>query len=403
MIKKPELLAPAGDLEKLKIAITYGADAVFIGGQKFSLRANASNFTIDEIEEGVIFACKHDARIYVTMNIYGHEFDFSDLESYLIDLERVGVFGIIAADPAIITTAKRVAPNLEIHLSTQQSVANVDAAKFWQSQGLERLVLARELTNAEISTIIDAVDCEFEVFVHGAMCIAYSGRCTLSNHMTTRDSNRGGCCQSCRWEYDLQNESQSLLDENEDKFAMSPKDLNLLKSIPKMIEIGVDSLKIEGRMKSIHYVATVVSVYRKIIDAYMESPSTFVFDQSFEVELNKCANRDTAPAFFEGVPTHHEQMYNNRDEHPTKEFIGIIRDFDDTSMMAIVEQRNYFKVGDTVEIFSPRENNFTITLSQILDENDNHIEICRHPKQIVKIPMPVKVQKNSLLRMVTIC
>ncbi|WP_374719687.1 peptidase U32 family protein, partial [Parageobacillus toebii] len=266
IVKKPELLAPAGNLEKLKIAVHYGADAVFIGGQEYSLRANADNFTLEEIAEGVRFANQYGAKVYVTANIYAHNENIPGLEEYLQALEQAGVHGIIVADPLIIETARRVAPKLEVHLSTQQSIANWKAVQFWKEEGLERVVLARETTAAEIREIKEKVDIEIEAFIHGAMCSAYSGRCVLRNHMTARDSNRGGCCQSCRWDYDLYqlegDKEIPLFDENDAPFAMSAKDLNLIRAIPTMIELGVDSLKIEGRMKSIHYVATVVSVYR---------------------------------------------------------------------------------------------------------------------------------------------
>lgn len=398
--KKPELLAPAGNLEKLKVAVTFGADAVFIGGQKFSLRANADNFSIAEIQEGVAFAAKYNARIYVTMNIFGHEFDFDDLDDYLYDLERVGVWGIIAADPTIITRAKEITPKLEVHLSTQQSVTNTYTAQMWKNLGLERIVLARELTKTEIQEIMDTVDCEFEVFVHGAMCIAYSGRCTLSNHMTARDSNRGGCCQSCRWEYEIQKDQSSIIDAESDLFAMSPKDLNLLESIPEMIEMGVDSLKVEGRMRSIHYVATVVSVYRKLIDTYCADPDNFVFDETLLLELQKCANRATAPAFFAGIPGSQEQMFNNRDEHPTKEFIGIVKGYDEQQQLLEIEQRNYFKSGESVEFFAPFCDNIHMNVVSIQDDEGHSLDAARHPLQHVFIPSTQNIPVGALMRKV---
>ena len=272
IVKKPELLAPAGNLEKLKIAVHYGADAVFIGGQEFGLRSNAGNFSIEEMKEGVEFANQYGAKIYVTTNIFAHNENMAGLDEYLKDIESAGVTGIIVADPLIIETCKKVAPKLEIHLSTQQSLSNWKAVQFWKEEGLDRVVLARETSGDEIREMKEKVDIEIETFIHGAMCIAYSGRCTLSNHMTARDSNRGGCCQSCRWDYDLYAETKDgekpLFESGDAPFAMSPKDLKLVQSIPRMIEMGIDSLKIEGRMKSIHYIATVVSVYRKVIDAY---------------------------------------------------------------------------------------------------------------------------------------
>ncbi len=280
-MKKPELLAPAGNLEKLKIAVHYGADAVFIGGQEYGLRSNADNFTMDEIREGVEFANRYGAKIYVTTNIIAHDENMEGLDDYLEQLEATGATGIIVADPLIIETCKRVAPKLEIHLSTQQSLSNYKAVEYWKEEGLDRVVLARETGAMEMQEIKDKVDIEIEAFIHGAMCIAYSGRCTLSNHMTARDSNRGGCCQSCRWDYDLltvDNDGELDVyyeDGNAVPFAMSPRDLKLIESIPNMMDLGIDSLKIEGRMKSIHYIATVVSVYRKVIDAYACRPRKF--------------------------------------------------------------------------------------------------------------------------------
>ena len=319
-MKKPELLAPAGNLEKLKIAVHYGADAVFLGGQAYGLRSNADNFTLAEIKEGVEFAQRYNAKIYVTTNIIAHDENMEGLDDYLRDLALAGVTGIIVADPLIIETCKSVAPELEIHLSTQQSLSNYKAVEFWKEEGLDRVVLARETGAMEMKEMKEQVDIEIESFIHGAMCIAYSGRCTLSNHMTARDSNRGGCCQSCRWDYDLlQVESDGELDlyygdKEVTPFAMSPKDLKLIESIPNMMDIGVDSLKIEGRMKSIHYIATVVSVYRKVIDAYANDPENFKIKPEWLIELDKCANRDTASAFIEGTPGYEEQMFGHQNK-----------------------------------------------------------------------------------------
>lgn len=311
--KKPELLAPAGSLEKLKVAVHYGADAVFIGGREFGLRSNADNFSIEEMREGVEFANKYGAKIYVTTNIFAHNENMDGLEQYLKDIESAGVTGIIVADPLIIETCRQSAPKLEIHLSTQQSLSNWKAVQYWKEEGLHRVVLAREVGGEEMKLMKEKVDIEIEAFVHGAMCIAYSGRCVLSNHMTARDSNRGGCCQSCRWDYDLyeleDGEEKALFDDNDAPFAMSPKDLKLIEAIPHMIELGIDSLKVEGRMKSIHYVATVMSVYRKVIDAYCADPDHFKIKREWLEELDKCANRDTAEAFFHDVPGHEEQMF----------------------------------------------------------------------------------------------
>ncbi|MCG1022274.1 peptidase U32 family protein [Sutcliffiella horikoshii] len=402
IVKKPELLAPAGNLEKLKIAVQYGADAVFIGGQEYGLRSNAGNFTFEEMAEGVQFAERFGARIYVTTNIFAHNENMDGLDEYLIGIEKAGVHGIIVADPLIIETCRRVAPKLEVHLSTQQSLSNWKAVQFWKEEGLERVVLARETSAEEIREMKEKVDIEIETFIHGAMCIAYSGRCTLSNHMTARDSNRGGCCQSCRWDYDLyelkDGEEKALFAENDSPFAMSPKDLKLIESIPRMIELGIDSLKIEGRMKSIHYVATVVSVYRKVIDAYCADPDNFIIQQEWLEELDKCANRETAPAFFEGVPGYKEQMFGNHSKKTAFDFVGQVLDYDAETQMVTLQQRNFFKPGEEVEFFGPEMDNFTQKIEKIWDEKGNELDAARHPLQIVKFRVEKPVYPNNMMR-----
>lgn len=391
-IKKPELLAPAGNLEKLKIAVHYGADAVFLGGQEYGLRSNADNFTMEEIKEGVEFANRYGAKIYVTTNIIAHDENIDGLEDYLRQLEATGATGIIVADPLIIETCKKVAPKLEIHLSTQQSLSNYKAVEYWKREGLDRVVLARETGAMEMKEMKDNVDIEIEAFIHGAMCIAYSGRCTLSNHMTARDSNRGGCCQSCRWDYDLlavdEEGELDLFYQDGDvvPFAMSPKDLKLIESIPQMMDIGIDSLKIEGRMKSIHYIATVVSVYRKVIDAYAEDPDNFKIKPEWLIELDKCANRDTAPAFFEGTPGYEEQMFGvQQNKKSPYDFCGLVLDYDEATHIATIQQRNHFKPGQEIEFFGPEIESFKQVIDVIYDEEGNHLDAARHPLQIVQI------------------
>ncbi|GAB0238738.1 U32 family peptidase [Staphylococcus pseudintermedius] len=404
-VKKPELLAPAGNLEKLKIAVHYGADAVFIGGQEYGLRSNADNFTMDEIREGVEFANRYGAKIYVTTNIIAHDENMEGLDDYLEQLEATGATGIIVADPLIIETCKRVAPKLEIHLSTQQSLSNYKAVEYWKEEGLDRVVLARETGAMEMQEIKDKVDIEIEAFIHGAMCIAYSGRCTLSNHMTARDSNRGGCCQSCRWDYDLltvDNDGELDVyyeDGNAVPFAMSPRDLKLIESIPNMMDLGIDSLKIEGRMKSIHYIATVVSVYRKVIDAYAADPENFKIKPEWLFELDKCANRDTAPAFFKGTPGYEEQMFGNESSKKAPfDFIGLVLDYDKDSQMATIQQRNHFKPGQEVEFFGPEIQTFKQVVDKIYDEEGNELDAARHPLQIVQIKVDQPIYPNNMMR-----
>ncbi|OLF64770.1 U32 family peptidase [Staphylococcus sp. MB377] len=404
-IKKPELLAPAGNLEKLKIAVHYGADAVFLGGQEYGLRSNADNFTMAEIKEGVEFASQYNAKIYVTTNIIAHDENIKDLENYLIKLEKTGATGIIVADPLIIETCKQVAPKLEIHLSTQQSLSNTKAVQYWKEEGLDRVVLARETGAMEMKEMKENVDIEIEAFIHGAMCIAYSGRCTLSNHMTARDSNRGGCCQSCRWDYDLlevDNDGELDLyyqDGDTVPFAMSPKDLKLIESIPQMMEIGIDSLKIEGRMKSIHYIATVVSVYRKVIDAYAEDPENFKINPEWIKELDKCANRDTAPAFFEGTPGYEEQMFGvQQNKKSPYDFCGLVIDYDETTQIATIQQRNHFKPGQEIEFFGPEIQSFRQVIDAIYDEEGNSLDAARHPLQIVQIKVDHPIYPKNMMR-----
>ncbi|WP_416149250.1 peptidase U32 family protein [Salipaludibacillus sp. HK11] len=405
--KKPELLAPAGSLEKLKIAVHYGADAVFIGGQDFGLRSNADNFSIEEMQEGVQFATKYGAHIYVTTNIYAHNENMVGLDDYLEELERIGVKGIIVADPLIIEASKRVAPKLEVHLSTQQSLSNWQAVNFWKQEGLDRVVLAREVGLEEMLEMKKNVDIEIETFIHGAMCISYSGRCVLSNHMTARDSNRGGCCQSCRWDYFLYEEGdiasenldeRALFDEDDAPFAMSPKDLNLIKAIPKLIEAGIDSLKVEGRMKSIHYVATVVSVYRKVIDAYCADPDHFEIDDEWVQELEKCANRPTAPAFFENTPGHEEQMYRYHSQKTAFDFAGVVLGYEEETKVVTLQQRNHFRPGDRIEFFGPEIMNFIQVVDTIWDEEGNQLDAARHPLQIVKFKVDKPVSRDNMMR-----
>jgi putative protease len=403
IVKKPELLAPAGNLEKLKIAVHYGADAVFIGGQEYGLRSNAGNFTFEEMKEGVEFANKYGAKVYVTTNIFAHNENIDGLDEYLEGLQEAGVHGIIVADPLIIETCKRVAPNVEIHLSTQQSLSNWKAVQYWKEEGLERVVLARETSADEIREMKEKVDIEIEAFVHGAMCIAYSGRCTLSNHMTARDSNRGGCCQSCRWDYDLyeldQDGEKALFDKEDAPFAMSPKDLKLIESLPGMIEIGIDSLKVEGRMKSIHYIATVVSVYRKVIDAYCADPDNFKIKQEWLEELDKCANRETASSFMEGeIPGYKQQMFGNHTVKTRFDFAGLVLDYNEETKIVTMQQRNFFKPGDEVEFFGPEIENFTQKIGTIWDESGKELEAARHPLQIVRIQVDNRVHVNNMMR-----
>ena len=390
-----ELLAPAGDLEKLKIAIIYGADAVFIGGQDFSLRARASNFSLDDIEEATAFAHERRKKIYVTTNIIPHDEDLSGLRDYLIALEDRGVDAIICASPAIIDVARRHT-HLEIHLSTQQSALSSKAVDFWYQRGVKRIVLARELDLEQIRTVATKTKADIEVFIHGGMCMSFSGRCSLSDNMTGRDANRGGCAHSCRWRYQLKENGEAI---SKRPFTMSSKDLQAIKHIPDLIDAGVSSLKIEGRMKSLHYVATVVSTYRQVIDEYLNT-GTLKDVETYELEIGKAENRLTAPGFLAGMPGVNEQLFDLNSERPSQVFIGLVKSYDKDKGMAIIEQRNYFKVGDQIEFFNPNGKRYEMAVERMTDEDNMPLDVARHPQQIIKIPVDFVVEKDAMVRRV---
>lgn len=400
IIKKPELLAPAGNLEKLKVAIMYGADAVFVGGKEFSLRSQASNFSLEDIQEGVEFAKKYGAHIHVTCNIILHQDNLEGLKDYLKKLDEIGVTAIIVADPYIMKIAKDMKLGLEVHVSTQLSTLNSQAISFYQNMGMDRVVLGREVTYNDLKRIMDKVDVDIEYFIHGAMCIHYSGRCMLSNYLSRRDANRGGCSQSCRWYYDLYQDGELVNQENDMPFSMSSKDMSLVAHIGELIELGVDSFKIEGRMKSVHYIATVVSTYRKLIDTYCEDPDHFQQSDYFEKELLKAANRAFCHGFYYEHPTVNEQLFNMRDEHPTQEFVMRIVDYDKETKLAKIEQRNYFKIGDQIEVFSPHHDNLCFTVKKLYDEDMEEIDVANHPMEILYVEIPYQVLSNDMGRKV---
>lgn len=399
IIKKPELLAPAGNLEKLKVAIRYGADAVFVGGKEFSLRSGASNFTLEDIKEAVDFAKQYNATIHVTCNIILHQDNLQGIEEYLKALDKAGVKAIIVADPYIMKIAKDLDLNLEVHVSTQLSTLNTKAIKFYQDLGMDRVVLGREVCYEDLKTILDKTNIDIEYFIHGAMCIHYSGRCMLSNYFSHRDANRGGCSQSCRWYYDIFDGSQKI-NEGKIPFSMSSKDMSLINHLPELIELGVDSFKIEGRMKSLHYVATVVSTYRKLIDDYCNDPDNFVFSQNYYQELLKAANRALCTGFYDNQADNSKQLFNQRDEHPTQEFCARVISYDKINKLAIIEQRNYFKVGDKIEFFSPRHENIIIPVTKIINEDNEEVVVANHPMEILKIPVEVELEKDDMGRKV---
>ena len=395
--KKTELLAPAGDLERLKWAIMYGADAVYLGMEKYSLRANAKNFTFEDLKEGVLFAHKYNKKVYVTVNIVFQIEDIDGLEEFLRKLEEIGVDAVIASDPIVIDIVNENKLNLELHLSTQASVFNKDAAKYFIKNNVKRIVLARECLKEDIKDIIDNNDVEIECFIHGAMCSNVSGRCVLSNYFTNRDANRGGCAQVCRFNFNLYDEDKKQISLT-NNFSLAPKDLSLFDHIKELMDIGVSSFKLEGRMRSIYYVATILSVYRKLIDMY----SNNIYDEAYinraKKILFRCANRSVAAQFFDKAPTFNEQYYIGRQEDSNQDFLGIVLDYDEENKEAIIEQRNHFKINDKATIFGPNMEDYSFVITKIADEEGNLLDAARHPRQIVRINCDKKVEKNSLMR-----
>lgn len=400
-LKLPELLAPAGSLEKLEFAIRYGADAVYLGGERFGLRERAGNFSFAEMAAGVAFAHERGARVYVATNIIPHEDDLAALPDYLRQLEAVGVDAIIAADPGVIETASQVAPRLDRHLSTQASVTNWRAALMWQDLGVKRIVLARELALEEIAEIKDRTNIEIEVFVHGAVCNSYSGRCLLSNHMTDRDANRGGCAQSCRWYYQLYKQAadqeQALTGADAVPYTMSSRDLSMIGRIPDLLAIGVDSLKIEGRMKSIHYVATIVNAYRKALDLAARGQGTEKDITVLEAEVRKASHRPLFTGFYDGVPGVGGQIYGKEPLARKYDFVGQVLAYDGELGIATIEQRNNFKVGDEVEFFGP-ETGFIQLIEEMADNEGLPLDVARHPLEIVRVKVNQPVQAFDMLR-----
>ncbi len=388
-----ELLAPAGDLEKLKIALMYGADAVFIGGQNFSLRARASNFTLEDIKNATSFAHQKGKKVYVTTNIIPHQDDLTGVKEYLKALELCQIDAIISASPYIIDMALKHT-SLEIHLSTQQSALNSETVKFWHNKGVTRIVLARELDKYQIKDLVSKTNADIEVFIHGGMCMSYSGRCSLSNTMTDRDANRGGCAHSCRWNYELVEDGKKVSNK---MFSMSSKDLSALEQIPYLIDAKVFSLKIEGRMKSLHYIATVVSTYRKLIDTYIKRGTIDDF-KPYLIELQKAENRPASFGYLEGIPGIEQLLYDKKNEQPSQLFIGLVQDYDEESGIATIEQRNHFEIGQEIEIFNPNGSELSFILDDMTDEDGHPLDVARHPQQILKIKVPFKVEPYAMLR-----
>lgn len=390
-MEKIELMAPAGDIEKLKIALLYGADIVYIGGKKYSLRANASNFTIEDIKSSCIFAHELGKKVYVTVNILFHDEDLEGVKAYLKELENVGVDAVIICDAFLIPIIKKETPKLKIVMSTQMSTSNTLSVKHFMEEKVDSIVLAREVTKKEIKEIYDETHADLEVFLHGAMCTCYSGRCVLSNYVTNRDSNRGGCAQVCRFCFDLDKKRKK-------NFSIATKDLNLADHIKDLIEIGVKHLKVEGRMRGTYYIATVINCYRNLIDAYYNNNWTKSNLERNLKLLSRVANRESTSQYFMNEATYKDQYYLDRMEVSNQDFLGLILDYDEKTSYATIEQRNYFKKGDKVNIFGPEKCDFDFVITDILNENNESIEIARHPKEILKIKVPRSVCKDSMMR-----
>ena len=384
-----ELLAPAGDLEKLKFAFHYGADAVYIGGQNFSLRANAKNFSLEDIKAGVEYAHKMQKKVYVTVNIIFHNKDTEGLEEYLWELSRIHVDAVIVSDLFVIELIRKQNIPLEVHLSTQASVLNHKSASFYKSLGVTRIVLAREASREDIKAIKESTGLELECFVHGAMCTSLSGRCVLSNRLTNRDANRGGCAQICRWVFEV---------EDSPKFSMTSKDLNMIPYLEEMITSGVNSFKVEGRMRGIYYIATVILCYRRMLDKIKDHSLTKEDEAYYLALLNRVANRESSPQFFDKLPGEKEQYFLGRQEVSNQDFLGLVLDYDEKEQIVTLEQRNYFKVGDEVQFFGPNMETFSYTVHTIWNENGEEISVANHPNMILKMPLDRHVSRLDMMR-----
>lgn len=404
-MKKIELLAPAGDINKLKTAVEYGADAVYLGGESFGLRKASKNFSMEDIKWATDYLHERGKKIHVTLNIIPHNYDMEGVEDYIKDLYEIGVDALIVADPGMFMKVKEVAPDFPIHISTQGSVTNVETVKFWQKLGTERVVMARELSLKEVADIIKEVgdSIEVETFAHGAMCMSYSGRCLLSNYMTGRDANMGDCAQPCRYKYHLVEEKRPgeyfpIEEHDEGTFIMNSKDLCMIEHIDEMIEAGIASLKIEGRVKSEYYLATVIRSYRMAIDAYYKDPENYKYDPSLLEEIKKVSHRDFTTGFFFGQANENSQVYKDNSYIRGYDFVGIVLDYDEETKIATIEQRNRVFVGEEIEIFGPGVKHFDYKIEKMLDDKDREIDVANKAKQIFKIKIDQPIKKGFILR-----
>lgn len=400
-----ELLIPASSLEVLKTAVIFGADAVYIGGEAFGLRAKAKNFSMEDMREGIKFAHERNVKVYVTANILAHNSDLDGVEEYFKQLKELKPDALIISDPGIFTIAKEILPEIELHISTQANNTNYKTYNFWYKLGAKRVVSARELSLAEIKEIRENIpeDMEIESFIHGAMCISYSGRCLLSNFFTGRDANQGACTHPCRWKYSVVEEKRPgeyfpVYENDRGTYIFNSKDLCMIEHIPEIIDAGIDSLKIEGRMKTALYVATVARTYRKAIDDYLEAPDKYKENMEwYKSEIAKCTYRQFTTGFYFGKPTDETQIYDNNVYIKEYTYLGIVGDRNEDGLYKI-EQRNKFSVGETIEVMKPNGENTQVTVKRIADEEGNDLESAPHPKQVLYIDLGVSLSKYDILR-----
>ncbi len=405
MREKPELLVPASSLEVLKTAVIFGADAVYIGGEAFGLRAKAKNFTMPEMKEGIEFAHAHNVKVYVTANILAHNDDLQGAEEYFKELKEIKPDALIISDPGMFTIAKRVCPEIEIHISTQANNTNYETYRFWWELGAKRVVSARELSLAEIRQIRDRIpeEMEIESFIHGAMCISYSGRCLLSHYFTGRDANQGACTHPCRWKYAVVEEKRPgeylpVYENERGTYIFNSKDLCMIEYIPEIVAAGIDSLKIEGRMKTALYVATVARTYRKAIDDFFTSEQTYRDNMDwYRAEIQKCTYRQFTTGFYFGKTDETTQIYDNNTYINEYVYLGIIDKVDEEGY-AYFEQRNKFKVGDVIEIMKPDGTNVEVTVEKMFTTEGEEVDSCPHPQQKLKVLLSAKPSRYDLLR-----
>lgn len=401
----PELLVPASSLEVLQVAVIFGADAVYIGGEAFGLRAKAKNFSKEDMSEGVRFAHEHGVKVYVTANILAHNQDLEGVRKYFEELREIGPDALIISDPGVYQIAKEVCPEIERHISTQANNTNYGTYQFWYQMGAKRVVTARELSLEEIREIRSRIpkDMEIETFIHGAMCISYSGRCLLSNYLTGRDSNQGACTHPCRWKYSVMEESRPgeyfpVYENERGTFIFNSKDLCMIEHIPDLINAGIDSFKIEGRMKTALYVATVARTYRKAIDDYLKDPALYEENMSwYQEQISNCTYRQFTTGFFYGKPTQEAQIYDNNTYIKEYTYLGIVGETNEEGKYCI-SQRNKFSVGEQIEVMKPNGDNIEVTVKSIQDEEGNQMESAPHPKQILYIDLGIKLDRYDILR-----